>query len=105
INEARLVSSLFTLRGPNIEESPLHLRRWIDFNSRKALAINRKVIISTKADKQSEKIMKGFGYILVLGIISPFFLYQTYVDGGEHIFYLCLFLAMYLALYYTNKYR
>ena len=105
VREARVIAPLFQIKTLEVEVEPMKWEKWVQFSAKCALATEREVIISTKADQQSVKIMRGFFYILLVGILTPFFVYRMYVDGLEHLFFLVLFFTIYMALYYTNRYR
>jgi len=103
--EASLLSSFFKIEKLGLEMEPLDLSESIRGLAKNSLANERETIISSKADKQSHRILVWSFYLIVLGIITPFFIYRTTIDGYEHVFFLCMFYAIYVALYMTNSYR
>src|SRR5699024_5504082 len=105
VREARVIAPLFQIKTLEVEVEPMKWEKWVQFSAKCALATEREVIISTKADQQSVKIMRGFFYILLVGILTPFFVYRMYVDGLEHLFFVVLFFIIYMSLYYTIRYR
>lgn len=103
--EAQKVAMIFRIKRLDIKEDPLNWKSWLYFNGEQAFAKDRDRIISTEAERRSQQIMVWTFYILVLGIITPFFTLRIFQDGFAYLFIIIVFYTIYFALYYTNAYR
>lgn len=102
--EAKIIDQLFHIEAFRLKEDPLHLNEWIQYHAKRANANDRKEMIHTKADKQSQLIMSVILYIFMF-ILTPYSFWLIYEKNFVMIFFLSLIYIAFFALYYTNKYR
>lgn len=102
--EGYVVYSLFHIKEFNMEKDPHDLEEWIQYNRKRSMANQRKVVLSTKADHQSHQILTVILYVVIY-LITPLFAHFIYKQGFVHLFMLSLIYAVFFALYYTNIYR
>lgn len=102
--EAKVFDRLFYIEAFRLKKDPLHFKEWILFHASKANAKDRKEVILTKADNQSQLIMSLILYIFIF-VLTPYSLWLIYDKYFEMIFVMSLIYITFFALYYTNKYR
>lgn len=105
MHEVAIVGELFINEEFDIEADPLDLENWLALHSVRALANEREISIYTRADRQSRKLLILCFYIVMLGLVTPFFIYRSFEDGFAYLFFLFLFFSIYIIFYYVNTYR